>query len=65
MPTAYGAEFRQDVLGIITVWSKSGWPDLVLGLIIIVVNVTAAKEVWETAQEEHLAAKALAGEDIA
>ncbi|WP_026531459.1 cation transporter [Arthrobacter sp. H41] len=51
-------------MGIITVWSRSGWPDLVLGLVIIVVNVSAAKEVWETAQEEHLAAKALAGEDI-
>lgn len=51
-------------MGIVTLWSRSGWPDLVLGLVIIVVNVSAAKEVWETAQEEHLAAKALAGEDI-
>lgn len=51
-------------MGIVTVWSRSGWPDLVLGLVIIVVNVSTAKEVWDTAQEEHLAAKALAGEDI-
>jgi Co/Zn/Cd efflux system component len=52
------------VMGIVTVWTLSGWPDLVLGLVIIVVNVSAAKEVWDTAQQEHLAAKALAGEDI-
>ncbi|MUK01133.1 cation transporter [Vibrio cholerae] len=52
------------VMGIVTVWTLSGWPDLVLGLVIIVVNVSAAKEVWDTAQQEHLAAEALAGEDI-
>ena len=27
-------------------------------------NVAAAKEVWEVATEEQLAAKALAGEDV-
>ncbi|KRF04330.1 cobalt transporter [Arthrobacter sp. Soil782] len=51
-------------MGIATIWTMSGWPDLILGLVIIVLNITAAKEVWETAQEEHLASKALAGEDI-
>lgn len=50
------------VMGIVTAWTLSGWPDLVLGLLIIVLNVTAAREVWETATEEHLAAKALAGD---
>ncbi|MDI3329172.1 MAG: cation transporter [Micrococcus sp.] len=50
------------VMGMVTAWTLSGWPDLVLGLLIIVLNVTAAKEVWETATEEHLAAKALAGD---
>jgi Co/Zn/Cd efflux system component len=51
------------VMGIVTAWTLSGWPDLVLGLLIIVLNVTAAQEVWETATEEHLAARALAGDE--
>jgi Co/Zn/Cd efflux system component len=48
----------------ITAWTASGWPDIVLGLVIIALGVTAAKEVWELATEERLAAKALAGEDL-
>lgn len=40
----------------------NGWPDLILGLGIVVLNFHAAKEVWEVAEEENLAAKALAGE---
>ena len=63
---------RNDVLvnlaiiavGVVTVWTASGWPDLVLGTLIVILNVTAAKEVWETSEEERLAAKALAGEAI-
>ncbi len=51
-------------MGIVTWWTLSGWPDIVLGLFIVVLNLTAAKEVWEVAEEENLAAKALAGEDI-
>jgi len=51
-------------MGILTVWLASGWPDIILGLIIIGLNAGAAKEVWETAEEERLAAKALAGEEI-
>lgn len=51
-------------MGVLTLWTESGWPDLVLGLIIIVLNLSAAKVVWQTAEEERLAAKALAGEDI-
>ena len=46
----------------LTAWVGSGWPDLVLGTLILVLNLGAAKEVWETAQEESLAAKALAGD---
>jgi Co/Zn/Cd efflux system component len=42
----------------------NGWPDIVLGLFIVVVNAHAALEVWEVAEEERLAAKALAGEAI-
>ncbi|MBG6216806.1 Co/Zn/Cd efflux system component [Arthrobacter sp. CAN_A6] len=51
-------------MGILTAWTVSGWPDLLLGLIIVVLNVSAAKEVWDTAGEEQLAAKVLAGEEI-
>jgi Co/Zn/Cd efflux system component len=51
-------------MGVLTAWTGSGWPDLVLGVFIVVLNIGAAKEVWETAEEEHLAAKALAGEEI-
>ncbi len=40
----------------------NGWPDLVLGVLILGLNLGAAKEVWQTAEEERLAAKALAGE---
>lgn len=50
------------VMGLVTAWTLSGWPDLVLGMLIVVLNATAAKEVWETATEEQLAARALAGE---
>ena len=48
----------------ITAWTASGWPDIVLGLVIVLLNGTAAKEVWEVAEEERLAAKALAGEEV-
>jgi Co/Zn/Cd efflux system component len=51
-------------MGVLTLWTASGWPDLVLGTIIVILNLRAAKEVWEVAEEERLAAKALAGEDI-
>ncbi|HYN30356.1 MAG TPA: cation transporter [Dermatophilaceae bacterium] len=52
------------VMGLVTAWTASGWPDLVLGVVILALGVTAAKEVWELAGEERLAARALAGEDL-
>jgi Co/Zn/Cd efflux system component len=52
------------VVAGITAWTVSGWPDIVLGIVIVVLNGSAAKEVWEVAEEERLAAKALAGEEI-
>lgn len=63
---------RNDVLvnlaiiavGGVTAWTSSGWPDIVLGVGIIALNVTAAREVWEVAESETVAARALAGEDI-
>lgn len=51
-------------MALVTWFTGSGWPDIVLGAIIVVVNVGAAKEVWEVATEERLAAKALAGEEL-
>lgn len=51
-------------MGVATALTGSGWPDIVLGLVIVALNATAAREVWEVAEEERLAAKALAGEDI-
>lgn len=51
-------------MAFVTATTKSGWPDIILGLFIVVLNLTAAKEVWEVAGEEELAAKALAGEEI-
>lgn len=49
-------------MGLVTHLTLSGWPDIVLGLLIVALNLTAAKEVWETATEERLAAKVLAGD---
>ena len=52
------------VMGVVTVWTGSGWPDLILGCFIILLALRAAYEVWEVSEEERLAAKALAGEEI-
>lgn len=52
------------VMALITAWTTSGWPDLILGCGIIALALHAAYEVWEVSEEERLAAKALAGEDI-
>lgn len=50
-------------MGILTLFVvPNGWPDLVLGLFIVALNFRAAREVWEIAEEERIAAKALAGE---
>ncbi|MGA4669074.1 cation transporter [Propionibacteriaceae bacterium Y1923] len=51
-------------MALVTLRTKSGWPDLILGCGIILLALHAAKEVWEVSEEERLAAKALAGEDI-
>ena len=50
-------------MGVLTLTLiPNGWPDLILGLGIVALNLRAAREVWEVAEEENLAAKALAGE---
>ncbi|GEN81148.1 cation transporter [Actinotalea fermentans] len=72
MTTAAWLAARNDVLvnvaiiavGGLTAWTGSGWPDVVLGIGILLLGLTAAKEVWEAAEEERLGAMALAGEDI-
>lgn len=51
-------------MAVITLWTTSGWPDLILGCLIIGLALHAAHEVWEVSEEERLAAKALAGETI-
>ena len=51
-------------MALITLWSGSAWPDLVLGVLIIALALHAALEVWEVSEEERLAAKVLAGEPI-
>ena len=42
--------------GILTAYTLSVWPDLVVGIGIAVMNADAAREVWEAAREEHRAA---------
>ena len=51
-------------MAVITLWTTSGWPDLILGCCIIGLALHAAYEVWEVSEEERLAAKALAGEAL-
>lgn len=51
-------------MAALTAATGSGWPDLVLGCFIIALALHAAYEVWEVSEEERLAAKALAGEDL-
>lgn len=51
-------------MGVLTMLWRSGWPDIVLGLFLVVLNFASAKEVWELADQEQLAARALAGEII-
>lgn len=51
-------------MAFVTAFTRSGWPDLALGLFIIALALHAAWEIWEAAGEERLAAKALAGEDF-
>lgn len=52
------------VMAVVTYWTDSGWPDLILGCFIMLLALHAAYEVWEVSEEERLAAKALAGEAI-
>jgi Co/Zn/Cd efflux system component len=72
LSTAAFLSARNDVLvnvaiiamGVVTLWTDSGWPDLILGCAIIALALHAAWNVWEVSEEERLAAKALAGEEV-
>jgi Co/Zn/Cd efflux system component len=57
---------RNDVLaniaiigaGLVTAYTLSGWPDLIVGFGIAIMNADAAREVWHAAKEEHLSTAA-------
>jgi Co/Zn/Cd efflux system component len=42
--------------GFVTAYTRSAWPDLLVGLGIAAMNVDAAREVWRAARAEHRAA---------
>lgn len=44
--------------GLVTLQWLSGWPDLIVGIGIAIMNADAAKEVWEAAKNEHQSANA-------
>lgn len=44
--------------GLVTAYTLSAWPDLIVGLGIAIMNADAAREVWGAAREEHRTAKA-------
>ena len=44
--------------GFVSAYTLSGWPDLIVGLVIAAMNADAAREVWSAAREEHRVANA-------
>ena len=42
------------IAGLITAYTQSVWPDLIVGLGIAIMNAGAAREVWTAAKNEHL-----------
>jgi Co/Zn/Cd efflux system component len=42
--------------GLVTAYTRSAWPDLIVGIGIGALNFDAAREVWRAAREEHQAA---------
>ena len=45
------------IAGLFTVYTRSGWPDLIVGVAIAMMNANAAREVWQAARNEHLQAE--------
>ena len=53
-----GKDQRAESGGVSTgAYTRSAWPDLVVGIGIGALNADAAREVWKAAREEHAAAK--------
>jgi Co/Zn/Cd efflux system component len=46
-------------MALATFWLQSGWPDLILGALILLLNLTASKRVWGASEKEGLEAKYL------
>ena len=46
------------LVGFVTAYTRSGWPDFIIGIGIMVMNADAAREVWRTAIKEHREANA-------
>ena len=46
------------IAGLITAYTASAWPDILVGLGIAMMNADAAREVWIAARKEHLTAEA-------
>ena len=44
--------------GLVTAYTLSAWPDLIVGLGIAAMNADAAREIWAAARREHLTAEA-------
>jgi Co/Zn/Cd efflux system component len=44
--------------GIVTVFTRSLWPDVIVGLAIAAMNADAARAVWRAARDEHREASA-------
>ncbi|MBT2339826.1 MULTISPECIES: cation transporter [Pseudomonas] len=44
--------------GVVTLQWVSGWPDLIVGIGIAIMNADAAKSVWKAARDEHASADA-------
>lgn len=44
--------------GLLTAWTASIWPDLVVGVGIAAINADAARKVWSAARAEHVEAQA-------
>ena len=42
------------VMAVVTAWTSSGWPDLALGCVIVLLALHAAYEVWEASEQERL-----------
>lgn len=44
-------------MAVATFWLQSGWPDLILGALILLLNLSASKRVWDASEHEGLEAK--------